>query len=707
MKTAVYQVLIAIALITASSCNNKNTKSNMTDNPLLHEWNTPHQTPPFDKIKNEHYLPAFDEGIRQARSETDRITNSADAPTFENTVEALENKGELLTKISNVFFNLLSAETNDEMQKTALQIQPKLTEFHNDISLNEKLFERVKTVYDNRENIDLNTEQRTLLEKTYKNFSRNGANLKGSARDEYRRITEELGMLSLKYNNNVLAETNAYSLDITGEADLAGLPEDVVAQAAATAKSKGREGWTFTLHVPSYAPFLKSAENRSLRESIWKAYNSKGAHDNDTSNREIAKQIANLRMKLANLLGYKTYADYVLEERMAKNPENVADLLNKLFNAAKSTAQKDVAEIVNYAKSKGFTETFMPWDFSFYSEKLKDEKYSVSDELLRPYFKLENVIDGAFRLADTLYGLKFTENKAIPVFHSDVKTYEVNDEDGKLMAVLYLDFFPRESKRGGAWMTSFREEKIINGCEIRPLVSVTCNFTKPTETKPSLLTFDEVETFLHEFGHALHGILAKGTYESLTGTSVMRDFVELPSQFMENYCVEKQFLDLFAKHYETGELIPQHLIDKIIASKNYNEGYATLRQLSFGMLDMAYHSITSEITGDVEETERLAMEKTQLLPVIDNCLMSTAFTHIFSGGYAAGYYSYKWSEVLDADAFSVFRKNGIFDRNTAASFRQNILEKGGTEHPSILYRRFRKQEPSIDALLIRCGFVKQ
>ena len=708
MKKIFYTV-IAMAIFVTNSCkngNNSNSNSDLADNPFIKEWNTPHQTPPFDKIKNEHYLPAFDEGIRQAREEIDKIVNNAENPTFANTIEALEFSGELLNKIQNVFFPLLGAATNDEMQGIALLIQPKLTEFANDISLNETLFDRVKTVYNNRENLDLTTEQKMLLEKTYKSFSRNGANLKGDERDEYRKLTEELGTLSLKYNNNVLADNNAFSLDITDEAQLAGLPEDVRTEAAATAKSKDKEGWCFTLHAPSYIPFMKYAENRSLREEMWKAYNRRGANGNSNDNREIAKQIVNLRMKYANLLGYKTFADYVLEERMAKNPESVTNLLNQLFDAAKNAANKDVVEVENYAKLQGFTDKLMPWDFSFYSEKLKAEKYNVSDELLRPYLKLENVINGVFKLTDALYGLKFVENKDIPVFHPDVKTYEVTDENGKFVAVLYLDFFPRDSKRSGAWMTSFRETKIVDGKEIRPFVSVTCNFTKPTETKPSLLTFDEFETFLHEFGHALHGMLAKGNYEALTGTSVMRDFVELPSQFMENYCVEKQFLDLFAKNYETDELISQQLIDKIIAARNYNEGYAMLRQLSFGMLDMAYHSISAEITDDIEKIEKQAMQKTQLLPAIDNCLMSTSFTHIFSGGYAAGYYGYKWAEVLDADAFSLFKKNGIFDKATATSFRENILEKGGSEHPSILYKRFRGQDPTIDALLIRSGFKK-
>ncbi|MDR2127389.1 MAG: M3 family metallopeptidase [Prevotellaceae bacterium] len=705
MKTVTSFILIAMAILTTNSC--KTDKSNSTINPLLQEWNTPYQTPPFDKIKNEHYLPAFDEGIRSLREEIDRITNNPDAPSFENTVEKLEQSGGLLTKTEEIFFNLLGAEANLEMQEIALQVQPKLTEIGNDITLNEKLFARVKAIYENRENIDFTTEQKMLLEKTYKSFSRNGANLKADERSEYRKITEELGTLSLKFRQNVLAETNAYTLHIINKNDLAGLPDNTVEEAFAAAKEKNSEGWIFTLQAPSYVPFLKYAENRHLREQMWKAYNRRGANGNACDNREIVKQIANLRMKMAHLLGYKTYADYVLEERMAENPENVTRLLNQLLEAAKPAAQNDVSEVIHYAKSKGFVEQFMPWDWSFYSEKLKSEKYNVNDEALRPYFKLENVIQGVFALADTLYGLKFTENKEIPVFHADVKTYEVTGENGKFMAVLYLDFFPREGKNNGAWMTSFRDEQIIDGKEIRPLISVTCNFTKPTETKPSLLTFDEVETFLHEFGHALHGILAQGTYKSLTGTNVMRDFVELPSQFMENFCVEKKFLDLFAAHYQTGELIPQNLIDKIIAAKNYNEGYATLRQLGFGMLDMAYHSISSEITENAEQIEQNSMKKIQLLPTVDSCLMSTSFSHIFSGGYSAGYYSYKWSEVLDADAFSLFIQNGIFDRETASSFRKNILEKGGTEHPSTLYKRFRGQEPAIDALLIRCGFLKQ
>ncbi|MDR2065140.1 MAG: M3 family metallopeptidase [Prevotellaceae bacterium] len=685
--------------------NSSKEKSNISTNPLLQEWNTLHQTPPFDKIKNEHYLPAFDEGMSRLREEINQITNNPDVPAFENTIEALERSGELLARTEEIFFNLMNAETNPEMQEIALKVQPRLTELENDISLNEKLFVRVKAIYDSRDNINLNTEQKMLIEKTYKSFSRKGANLNDSKRNEYRRITEELGTLSLKFRQNVLAETNDYTLNITDKNDLAGLPENLIEEAAETAKLKKQEGWTFTLQAPSLSPFLKYAENRNLREQIWKAYDRRGANGNENDNRKIVKQIVNLRMKMANLLGYNTYADYVLEERMAENPENVTKLLNQLFEAAKPAANKDVSEVADYAKSKGFTEQFMPWDWSFYSEKLKAEKYNVNDEALRPYFKLENVINGIFKLADTLYGLKFTENKGIAVFHPDVKTYEVNDENGKFMAVLYLDFFPRKGKNNGAWMTSYRDVQIIDGKEIRPLISVTCNFTVPTETKPALLTFDEVETFLHEFGHALHGILARGTYKSLTGTNVMWDFVELPSQFMENYCIEKKFLDLFAIHYQTEELISQQLIDKIIAAKNYNEGFATLRQLSFGMLDMAYHSITSEISDDIEKIEKQAMAKTQLLPVIDSCLRSTSFTHIFSGGYAAGYYSYKWAEVLDADAFLLFKQNGIFDRETATSFRKNILEKGGSEHPSILYRRFREQEPSIKALLIRCGFL--
>ncbi|MDR2293125.1 MAG: M3 family metallopeptidase [Prevotellaceae bacterium] len=705
MKKVTYYILIVMTIFLTDSCKNKN--SNTDANPLLQEWNTPYQTPPFDKIKNEHYLPAFDEGIRLLREEIEQITNNSDIPSFENTIETLERSGELLSKTEEIFFNILSAEANPEMQEIALKVQPKLTELGNDIALNEKLFARVKAVYDNSENINLNTEQKMLLEKTYKTFSRKGANLNQNERSEYRKITEELGTLSLKFRQNVLAEINDYTLNITNKDDLAGLPENIIEEAAATAKSKNSEGWTFTLHAPSYTPFVKYAENRNLREKIWTAYNKRGANDNANDNREIARQIANLRMKMAKLLGYNTYADYVLEERMAENPENVTKFLNQLFDAAKPAAHRDVAEVINYAKSKGFTEKFMPWDWSFYSEKLKAEKYNVNDELLRPYFKLENVINGGFILANTLYGLKFTENKEIPVFNPDVKTYEVTDENGKFMAILYLDFFPRKGKNGGAWMSSYREEQIIDGKEIRPLVSVTCNFTKPTETKPALLTFDEFETFLHEFGHALHGILAQGTYKSLTGTNVMWDFVELPSQFMENFCVEKEFLDLFAKHYETEELIPQQLIDKIVAAKNYNEGYATLRQLSFGILDMTWHSTTSEITENAETIEKQSMKKTELLPAIDGCLRSTAFTHIFSGGYSAGYYSYKWSEVLDADAFSLFKENGIFDRETATSFRKNILEKGGTEHPAILYRHFRGQEPTIDALLIRCGFLKK
>ena len=703
-------ILIAMVAFAASSCNDGKKSTNNADlqnNPLLQEWNTPHNTPPFDKIKNEHYLPAFDEAIRQAYAELEITLADTTEPTFENTIERMERSGAMLSRVAGVFFNLLHAEANDEMQAVAMQIQPKLTKLSNDISLNEELFKRVKTVYEKRESLNLNQEQSKLLEKSYKGFTRSGANLEGEAREKYRELTEKLGKLTLQYQQNTLAETNNYTLNVTDSADLAGLPEGVIEAAAATAKEKGKEGWIFTLQYPSYMPFLKYAENRNLREQLWKAYNRRGANGNANDNREVAKEIANTRLALANVLGYKTFADFVLEEQMAQTPANAINLLNQLLAAAKPYGQKDIAEIQKYAQTQGFEGELMPWDFSMYSEKLKDEKYSVSDEALRPYFKLDNVIDGVFDLTNKLYGLKYTENKDIPVFHSDVKTYDVTDENGKFIAVLYLDFFPRAGKSGGAWMTSFRETSIDeSGNEIRPFVSVTCNFTPPTETKPALLTFDEVETYLHEFGHALHGMLAEGTYESLTGTSVLRDFVELPSQIMENYCVEKEFLDMFAKHYETGETIPQSLIDKIIAAQNYNEGYGTLRQLSFGLLDMDYHTITEPITVDVEKIEKKSMTSTQLLPMVDSCLMSTSFGHIFSGGYAAGYYSYKWAEVLDADAFSVFKKNGIFDKATAESFRKNIVSRGGIEHPAVIYKRFRGQEPTIDALLLRAGFKK-
>lgn len=671
---------------------------------MLEIAKTPFETPAFDKITNEHFLPAFEASIAEAKAEVDAIVNSKKKPDFENTIAALDRTGDRLDQISSIFFNLLSAETDAQKQTLAQTISPMLTEFSNDINLNDRLFKRVKQVYEVKDKLKLTPEQSRLLEKTYKGFVRGGANLSDEDKLTYREVSKELSTLTLTFNNNVLAETNAFVLHITDQSDLAGLPASVIESAEQTAKAKKLEGWCFTLQAPSYMPFMKYAENRALREKLYRAYNTRGTQDNEFNNQQIIQKIVSLRLKLVNLLGYKTYADYVLEERMATNTEQVNKLLNQLLDASKPVAMAELAEIQAFANRKGVTFTLQPWDWSFYSEKLKDEKYSINEELLRPYFQLEKVREGIFDLTQKLYGISFKENKSIPLYHPEVQTYEVYDEKGQFLSVLYLDFYPREGKRPGAWMTSYRSQKKIGKTDVRPFISIVCNFTRPTDDKPSLLTFNEFETFMHEFGHALHGMLSDCTYSSLSGTSVYRDFVELPSQIMENWCVEKEFLDLFAEHYQTGEKIPADLIQKIIASQNFLSGYASMRQLSFGMLDMAYHSQTVALTESIPSFEKKAIESTNVLTPVEGCLVSTAFAHIFAGGYAAGYYSYKWAEVLDADAFSVFKEKGIFDRQTAEKFRATILSKGGTEHPMELYKRFRGQEPTIDALFIRSGF---
>lgn len=677
------------------------------DNPLLHkEFNTPYGATPFDKIKPEHYMPAFKAAIEDGRKDVDAIANNTAAPDFENTIAALDYAGGLLSRTAGIFFNVNEAETNDALQQIAQEVTPMLTEYSNDISLNEKLFARVKTAYENADKSQLTSERQTLLEKTYKSFTRNGANLGAEDKAKFRELSTKLSKLTLDFKKNVLAETNAYSLNITDSAKLKGLPATAIEQAAKTAESKGMKGWVFTLQQPSYGPFMKYAEDRDLRKELYLAYNVKGNQGNEYDNKEIIRDIVNTRLQIARLLGYNAYADYVLEERMAENADNVNKLLNQLLNASKPFAQKEVAEVQAYAKRNGAKFDLQPYDWSFYSEKLQDEKYSLNEELLRPYFKVDNVTKGIFALAEKLYGLTFKENPAIPVYHPDVKVYEVYDKDGAFLALYYADLYPREGKRGGAWMNDIRDQHKENGVDQRPHIVNVCNFTKATDSKPALLSFYEVNTFLHEFGHALHGMLSNGTYPSLTGTSVYRDFVELPSQIMENWDKEKEFLDMFAVHYETGEKIPAELVQKIIASQNYLAGYLAVRQLSFGFLDMNYHSINQEFTGIINTFEALAVDKTMVLPRVEGCAISTAFSHIFAGGYAAGYYSYKWAEVLEADAFSLFKKNGIFDQATAASFRENILSKGGSEHPMVLYKRFRGQEPTIDALLQKEGFKK-
>ncbi|MDR0711476.1 MAG: M3 family metallopeptidase [Prevotellaceae bacterium] len=691
-------ITAAAALLSGCEATNKN--------PLLEEFNTPHGAAPFDKIKTEHYLPAFKHGMDEGRKEVDAIANSADAPTFENTVEALEYSGAELTRTRGVFFNLNEAETNPEMQQIAHEVTPLLTEYSNDITLNEKLFARIKTVYDSADRSVLTPEQVMLLEKTYKSFTRSGAGLDEAGKAKYRELSSKLATLKLNFKQHVLNETNAYVLTITDSSDLKGLPASAVEQAKETAKSKGIDGWAFTLHQPSYSPFMKYAENRDLRKKLYTAYSVKGNQGNQDDNNEVIRELVNVRRQIAQLLGYKTYADYVLEERMAQNTANVNNLLSELLNASKPFAQKEVAEVQACAERHGAKFKIQPYDWAFYTEKLREEKYSFDDETLRPYYKLDNVLNGVFGLAERLYGITFKENKKIPVYHPDVKAYEVYDKNGEFLALYYADLHPREGKRSGAWMNDIQGQYKQNGKNHRPHIVNVASLTRPTDSKPALLTFNEANTILHEFGHALHGMLSDCTYPSLSGTNVYWDFVELPSQIMENWGTEKEFLDMFAVHYETGEKIPAALIEKIIASQNFLAGYASLRQLAFGLLDMAYYTLDKNFEENVAAFEQAATAPTKLLPDVEGVSLSTSFGHIFSSSYAAGYYSYKWAEVLDADAFSVFKKKGIFDPATAASFRANILSKGGSEHPLELYIRFRGQAPTIDALLQREGFKK-
>ena len=666
-------------------------------NPLLAEWTMPHETAPFSTIELAHYEPAFDAAIACSSAEIDAIVNNPKKPSFVNTIVALERQGELLGRVSGLFFNILEADATDEMQEIAQRVQPKLTQLSNDISLNPELFARVKAVYEHP-GWCLSSEDKKLLEDTYKSFARSGAALSEADKELYRQYTTELSALTLQFGQNSLAATNAFTLNIIDPARVAELPTFVKETLAADAKARGQKGWTVTLQAPSYIPFLTYSSDRALKEQLWRASNSRalgGAYDNT----EVIRKIVDTRLKIANLLGYKNYADYVLENRMAENTPTVQNFLQELLTATKSHADADYKRVNDYAASLGFEGALMPWDWAYYSQKYKDAHYSLNDELIKPYLQLENVKKGVFLLANKLYGLNFTPNPDIEVYHPDVTAYDVTDAEGRFMAVLYLDFFPRETKRAGAWMTEFRGAKTVDGKEVRPHVSLVMNFTKPTETEPSLLTFVELETFLHEFGHALHGMLGEGTYESLTGTSVYRDFVELPSQIMENWATEKEFLDLWAVHYKTGEPIPAEIVDRIIAAKNYLAAYANVRQLSFGMTDMAWHTLTEPFTGDVAAFEQSAMAPTQVLPVVEGTAMSPAFTHIFAGGYAAGYYGYKWAEVLEADAFSLFKEKGIFNPEVSGAFRKHILSKGGSEHPMELYVRFRGHKPETQALI--------
>lgn len=677
--------------------------ANTQDNPLWGEFKTPHQTAPFNEIKNEHFVVAFEEAIEQGEMEIVIIVTNPATPTFENTVVALENSGRLLSRTAGIFFNLMSSETNDELQKIAQAVSPMLTKFQNDITLNPILFEKIKAVYAQKENLNLEAEQQTLLENTYADFIRQGANLTDEQKDKFREISTELSKTSLTFNENILKETNSYEMLITDKSKLAGLPEGALEAAAGLAKSKNKEGWLFTLNMPSYLPFMKYADNRELRKELNIAYGSKAFKGNEFDNQENVRKLVALRLEMAQLLGYKNYADYALERRMAMNPAGVYKLLDDLYEASFNRANQERAEVQAYAQKSGFKGEIMPWDWIYYNEKLKVEKFDLNDEMLKPYFELSKVVDGVFGLATELYGVTFKVNKSIQVYNEEVIPYEVFNDDGKFLAVLYTDFHPRDGKQGGAWMNDFKGQWKDKGVDSRPHISIVMNFTRPTETKPALLTFDEVETFMHEFGHALHGMLANTTYSSLSGTSVYRDFVELPSQIMENWAVEKEFLDRFAVHYKTGEKIPAELVKKIVDAQNYLAGFLSIRQLSFGYLDMAWHTLDLPYEGNVKDFEENAWAKTRIFPIIPEICMSTQFGHLFAGGYAAGYYSYKWAEVLDADAFSVFKEKGLFNQEVAKSFRENILEKGGTEHPMILYKRFRGHEPSVDALLERSG----
>lgn len=692
------KLLIAGAALALISCN--------MENPLLTESTAPFGAPQFDKIKNEHYLPAFEQGIAEAKAEIDAIVANQEEPTFENTIEAMEYAGQTLNKVANVFYALMEANTNDTMQQIAEQISPMLTEYSMYVSLNNDLFQRVKSVYEKKDELGLDKDQMTLLEDNYKSFVRGGANLSDEDKAVYSKLSEELSLATLQFSKNVLAATNAYTLHVTDSTELGGLPEFVKTMAAETAAEKGLEGWAFTLDYPSYSPFLKYSTNRELRKQVWMAYNTR-AIGGENDNTEIVKKIVDLRIKIANILGYETYADYALENRMAKSKKTVDEFVMQLLEPSMAFAKKDVADVLAYAKKNGFQENeLQPWDFGYWSERYQEAEYSLSAEELKPYFQLESCIDAVFGLATRLYGITFEEQKDVPVYHEDVKVYEVKDVDGSHLALFYADFFPRASKRGGAWMTDFRGQSVRDGVEYRPFVTIVCNFTKPTADAPSLITHDELTTFLHEFGHALHGILAKGRYPSLTGTSVSRDFVELPSQIMENWAYEPEYLNSFAKHYQTGEPIPAELIEKIVAAKNYLAAYGQVRQLHFGYLDMAWHSLKEVPQVSTVEFEQSVLAPWGVLPAAEGAAFSTSFSHIFSGGYSAGYYSYKWAEVLEADAFSLFKEKGIFNTEVADSFRKNILEKGGAEDEAVIYRNFRGHDPQPEALMKKLGLTK-
>ncbi len=673
------------------------------DNILLNDWNTPYETPPFLLIRPENFKPAIKEAIKSAHNEIDTITGNPDPPTFENSVAALDRAGEKIGRISAVLYNLNNAETSKELQTIAQDVSPLLTRFSNDITLNDTLFARIKSIYYSKESSGLSVEELMLLEKKYRSFILGGAGLSKTKRARFREISEELSQLSLKFEENVLDETNAFELHLTNINDLAGLPEGIVDLASAEAKNRGKEGWIFTLQHPSYIPFMQYSDNRYLREKMFKAYSSRAFHGNAKDNRSLVLRITQLRFEIARILGFDNYAEMVLGDRMAETPSKVITFLEELFNASHNAAIRDFNMVNQYASENGLNDKIERWDWSYYSEKLKKARYEIDDNILKPYFSLENVQNAIFGLATRLFGIKFIMKNNIQVYHKEVRTWEVLDNKDRMLSILYIDYFPRKGKRSGAWMTSYRDQKKENNKNIRPLISIVTNFSRPTKKIPSLLTFNELITFLHEFGHALHGMFSECTFESLSGTNVVRDFVELPSQFMQNWAFEQEWLDTWAVHYKTGEKIPVDIIKKIKEASIYNEGYACNRQLGFGFLDMDWHTIREPVKKDITEFESVAMQKTELFPKIDSANMSCSFTHLFGGGYAAGYYGYKWAEVLDADAFMHFKENGIFNKEVAESFRKNILEKGGTDKPINLYKSFRGKEPSMDAFLIRSG----
>ena len=695
MKTSI----VVAAAFAALLCSCK------MENPLLSESALPYGAPQFDKIRNEHYLPAFEQGIKEGKAEIDAIVANPEAPTFENTIVALEESGSTLNKVSGIFYNLMEADTDDEKQAIAEKVSPMMTEFSMYVSLNEGLFARVKAVYEQKDSLGLDRDQERLLEKTYKGFVRGGANLNAEDKETYSKLNEQLSLLELRFGKNALAATNAFKLNITDEADLEGLPQFVRDMGAATAKENGQQGWTFDLTYPSYSPFMQYSSRRDLRKTLYMASATK-AVGGEFDNTGVCKEIVGIRIKIANLLGYATYADYAVEGRMVGSVDHVHSFMKELLDPSLPAAREEVAAVLEYAKANGFEDSeLQPWDFSYWSEKYKDARYALNDEILKPYFKLEDCIDAVFGLATKLYGISFEERKDIPVYHKDVKVFDVKDADGRHLALYYVDFFPRASKRSGAWMTEFRGQSIRNGVEYRPFVSIVTNFSKPTESAPSLLTHYELTTFMHEFGHSLHGMLTEGRYESLAGTNVDHDFVELPSQIMENWGYEKEFLKPFAKHYETGEVIPDELIDKIVASQNYLAAYLQVRQLQFGTIDMAWHTLTSLPEEGTVEFERNAVKPLLTLPAVDGACSSTTFSHIFSNNYCAGYYSYKWAEVLAADAYSLFEEKGIFNTDVSGSFRENVLSKGSTEEEAVLYRRFRGHDPEPKALLVKLGIV--